>query len=172
MAHAVESPGGARDPGSIFWSGKSPGEGNDNPLQFSCLENPMDGGTWQSTVHWVAKSRTRLNGFTFNSSFLKNIFSLFIYLDVPGLLCGMQVEACGWDPDLGFNQGPLHWELRVLVTGPPGEPLSQVLPFCGNFVLNSVFLQVSYISIYCFPKRLVFHIQKCEVYRKKLQRTS
>ena len=106
MAHAVESAGGARDPGSIFWSGRSPGEGNDSPLQFSCLENPMDGGAWQSTVHGVAKSRTRLNGFTFNSSFLKNIFSLLIYLDAPGLLCGMQVEACGRDPDLGSNQDP------------------------------------------------------------------
>ena len=36
-----------------------------NPLQYSCLENPMDGGTWQATVHGVAKSRTRLSDFTF-----------------------------------------------------------------------------------------------------------
>ena len=36
----------------------SPGEGNDNPLQYSCLENPMDGGAWWATVHRVAKSRT------------------------------------------------------------------------------------------------------------------
>ena len=34
------------DPGSIPWEGRSPGEGNGNPLQYSCLENPMDGGTW------------------------------------------------------------------------------------------------------------------------------
>ena len=49
------------DPGSIPGSGRSPGEGNDNPLQIFCLENPMDRGAWQATVHWVAKSRTRLN---------------------------------------------------------------------------------------------------------------
>ena len=43
----------------------SPGEGNGNPLQYSCLENPMDRGAWQATVHRVAKSRTRLSDFTF-----------------------------------------------------------------------------------------------------------
>ena len=43
----------------------SPGEGNGNPLQYFCLENPMDGGTWWATVHGVAKSQTRLNNFTF-----------------------------------------------------------------------------------------------------------
>ena len=39
-------------------SGRSPGEGNGNPLQYSCLENPMDRGVWQPTVHGVAKSWT------------------------------------------------------------------------------------------------------------------
>ena len=41
------------------------GEGNGTPLQYSCLETPMDGGAWWATVHGVAKSRTRLSGFTF-----------------------------------------------------------------------------------------------------------
>ena len=41
--------------------GKSPGEGNGNPLQYSCLENPMDRGVWQATVHGVAESQTRLS---------------------------------------------------------------------------------------------------------------
>ena len=41
------------------------GEGNGNPLQCFCLENPMDGGAWRTTVHGVAKSRTRLSDFTF-----------------------------------------------------------------------------------------------------------
>ena len=40
--------------------GRSPGGGHGNPLQCSCLENPMDGGTWQATVHGVTKSRTQL----------------------------------------------------------------------------------------------------------------
>ena len=42
------------------WVRKIPGGGNGNPLQCSCLENPMDGGAWRATVHWVAKSRVRL----------------------------------------------------------------------------------------------------------------
>ena len=55
----------AGDLGSIPGSGRSSGEGNSNPLQYSCLENPMDGGAWWATVHRVAKSRTRLSDFTF-----------------------------------------------------------------------------------------------------------
>ena len=55
----------AGDLGSIPGLGRSPGEGNGNPLQYSCLENPMGGGAWWATVHGVAKSRTRLSDFTF-----------------------------------------------------------------------------------------------------------
>ena len=54
----------AGDLGSIPGSGRSSGEGNGNPLQYSCLENPMDGGTWYATVHGVIKSRTRLSELT------------------------------------------------------------------------------------------------------------
>ena len=54
----------AGDPGSIPGSGRSPGEGNGNPLQYSCLGNPMDRGAWWATVRGVAKSRTRLSNFT------------------------------------------------------------------------------------------------------------
>ena len=45
------------------------GEGNGNPLQYSCLKSPMDGGAWQAAVHGVAKSQTRLNDFTFTFHF-------------------------------------------------------------------------------------------------------
>ena len=55
-----ESACSAGDEGSIPGSGRSPGEGNDNPLQYSCLGNPMNRGAWQATVHGVAKSRTPL----------------------------------------------------------------------------------------------------------------
>ena len=47
----------------------SPGEGNGTPLQYSCLESPMDGGTWWAAVHGVAKSQRRLSGFTFTFHF-------------------------------------------------------------------------------------------------------
>ena len=50
--------GEARDSGSIAGLGRSPGEGDGNPLQYSCLENPMDRGAWWATVHGVAKNQT------------------------------------------------------------------------------------------------------------------
>ena len=50
-----------RDVGSIPGSERSPEEGNDNPLQSTCLENPMDRGAWRAIVHEVAKSQTGLS---------------------------------------------------------------------------------------------------------------
>ena len=61
LALVVKNPpanvGDARDSDSIPGSGRSPGVGSDKPLQCSCLENPMDRGAWQATVHGVIKSR-------------------------------------------------------------------------------------------------------------------
>ena len=73
MAETKQFPGGsdnkvsaynAGDPGSIPGWGRSPGEGNGNPLQYSCPENSMDGGAWWAIVHGVTKSRTQLSDFT------------------------------------------------------------------------------------------------------------
>ena len=55
-----ESACNAGDSGLIPGLGRCPGEGNGNPLQHSCLENPMDRGAWQAKIHWVTKSRTQL----------------------------------------------------------------------------------------------------------------
>ena len=64
VALVVKTPsvnvGDIRDVGSIPGPGRSPGEGHGNPLQYSCLENPLDRGAWQATVHMVSKSWTRL----------------------------------------------------------------------------------------------------------------
>ena len=59
-----ESARSAGDLGLIPGLGKSPGEGNGNPLQYSYLDNPVDEGPWWATVHRVAISQTRLNNFT------------------------------------------------------------------------------------------------------------
>ena len=56
-----ESACSAGDLGSISGSGRSPGEGNGNPLQYSCLGNPLYREAWQVTVHGVTKSQTRLS---------------------------------------------------------------------------------------------------------------
>ena len=59
-----ESACNAGDPGLIPGSGRSLGEGNGNPLQYSCLGNPMDRGAWQATVHGSQKSQTQLSNLT------------------------------------------------------------------------------------------------------------
>ena len=65
MALVVKNPpadaGDARDMGLMPGLARSPGEGNGNPLQCSCLENPRDGGAWWAAVYGVAQSRTRLS---------------------------------------------------------------------------------------------------------------
>ena len=63
------------DPGSFPGSGRSPGEGNGNLLQYCCLENSMDGGAWWATDHEVAKSLTQLSDFT---SLIKLLRALLI----------------------------------------------------------------------------------------------
>ena len=60
----LPTPGDARDTGSIPGLGRSPGVGDGNPLQCSCLDNAMDRGTWRATVHGVAKSQTQLSTHT------------------------------------------------------------------------------------------------------------
>ena len=63
-SEVIASACNAGDLGSIPGLGRSPGEGNGNPLHYSCLENPMDRGAWWDILHGVAKSRTRLSDFT------------------------------------------------------------------------------------------------------------
>ena len=77
----------AEDLGLILGLGRSPGEGNGNPLQYSCLENPMEGRAWQATVHGVAKSRTRLNYFTFTFTLANaSCSTFFIFIFSEGVL--------------------------------------------------------------------------------------
>ena len=68
--------GDIKDVGSIPGLGRSPGEGNGNPLQYSCLENPMDRGAWRAGIHGVAKSRTWLK-------WLSTSEKIELYLFVP-----------------------------------------------------------------------------------------
>ena len=63
---AKESAYNAGDPGSIPKLGRSPGEGNNNPLQYSCLGNPMDRGAWRATVHQVTKESNTTERFNNN----------------------------------------------------------------------------------------------------------
>ena len=66
------SAGDIRDADSVPGSGWSSGEGNGNPLEYSCLENPVDRGTWQATDHRMAKSETWLKWLSTAQIFLEN----------------------------------------------------------------------------------------------------
>ena len=70
--------GNAGDLSLIPGLGRFPGEENGNPFQYSCLENPVDGGAWWATVHGVEKSQTRLSNFT------------FIYIEV--IMCPLKIH--------------------------------------------------------------------------------
>ena len=81
----------AGDLGSIPGSGRSPGEGNGNPLQYSFLENPMEGGAWWATVLKVAKSRTQL------SDLKQQLISphiLTLIKNIPSLRVCICMSAC------------------------------------------------------------------------------
>ena len=85
----------AGNPGPIPGSGKSPGEGNGHPLQYSCLGNPMDRGTWWATVRGVAKSRTRLSDLTFTFTLTRMFWS--------SLLCSLKIQLIVLISDVTTN---------------------------------------------------------------------
>ena len=74
VKNLLANAGNIRDRGSIPELGRTLGEGNGNPLQYSCLENPMDRGAWWATVHRVAKSQTQLRDFTFTFKETKDLY--------------------------------------------------------------------------------------------------
>ena len=65
--------GEVRDAGSIPGSGRSPGRGHGNPLQYSCLENPMEREAWQAIVHRVTQSQTRLKRLSMQACIIMGI---------------------------------------------------------------------------------------------------
>ena len=72
VAQIVKNPLAMQETGVRAGLGRSPGEGNGNPLQYSCLENPMDRGIWWATVHGVHKESDTTEQLTFSFTFLLN----------------------------------------------------------------------------------------------------
>ena len=134
---SASSVGDARDVGSIPGSGKSPGERNCNPLQYSCLENPTDRGMWQATVHGVSKSRTRLSDFTFTFGAAwsgTSVPTLFLSSTTTGLF---RFKSRTLDTNQTGNwkitqPGPFH---------PPVIPVCEIIPPWGFFLFSTVFLR-------------------------------
>ena len=92
-----------RDPGSIPDSGRSPGEGNGNPLQYSCLENSMDGGSLVGYSPWGRKESDTTEQLHFHLVFLKHLFMGF----PGGSVYGVAKES---DTTLHLNNNFLHYE--------------------------------------------------------------
>ena len=139
----------AGDLGLIPGSGRSPGEGNGNPLQYSCLENPMDRGAWWAIVHRVTKSRTRLSDFTFtlfrnyfgtsyyfasSNSSLTSYFShspCWLTSNPPNVLVCAKLLQC---PTL----------CDPMLCKPPGSPIceipqARILEWVGHALLQEIF---------------------------------
>ena len=118
---------GREDLGSIHGLGRSPGVGNGNPLQYSCLESPMDRGAWWATVHGVTNHQTQLSDFTFSSiSFF--FFFLFIGCRVGSSLAVVSrgyalLAGCGpeWWPLL-WGQAPRHRASVAVAPWPGAQP--------------------------------------------------
>ena len=72
--------GNTRDLGSIPGLRRSPGEGNGNPLQYSCLENPTDRGAWQAIVHGASKSQTWLSNWTHTHIYIYTYLSIYLFI--------------------------------------------------------------------------------------------
>ena len=116
----------AGDPGSIPGLGRYPGEGNGNPLQQSCLENPMEGGAWWATIHGVAKSQTRLSDFTFTFNAMPYTSLVAQMIKNPPA----NAEDLGSVPGLGRSPGegngnPLQYSCleNSMDCSPPGSPI-------------------------------------------------
>ena len=82
----------AKDTGLIPGLGRSPAGGNGNPLQYSCLENPRDRGTWWATVHGVAKNRTRLNRLSMHTSPAEVMGNKFEEFGRRGMTFGLNIS--------------------------------------------------------------------------------
>ena len=78
VKYALSNARDIRDMGSVSGLGRSPGGGHGNPIQYSCLENPMDRGVWRTTVHGVAKSQTRLKRLSMHTLCVVTLGSHFL----------------------------------------------------------------------------------------------
>ena len=143
---------------SVSGPGRSPGEGNGNPLQYSCLGNPMDRGAWSAAVHGVSQSQTWLSDqqeifFIMNRIYLysfkesKGTKSFFFFLNLQHringqwliffsvyfLFFGCSTWHVGYQfPDHESEPSTLHWTHGLLGTGPSGKSLFFFLFFLNE----------------------------------------
>ena len=123
--------------------GRSPGEENGNPLQYSCLENSMDGGAWWATVCGVSKSRTRLSDFTFTFN-----------QELENLTCQMSQsqEMASCNSISASDTSPI--ELATLPRWPPNGKVIQISMTMFFFLLKyKEKISQTYSKTYIFPSQ-------------------
>ena len=133
------------DLGSVTGLGRSPGEENDYPLQYSCLENPKDKGAWRATIHGVTKSGTRQSNQHFHFS---------LQISHP-----FRVHFCTWlviKVQLHFSHGDTLMSQQRLLKRLVFSPFS----FHGTLVKNSVPNKCKYL----FLDSILFHSSTCVFY--------
>ena len=135
------------------------GEGNGTPLQYSCLENPMDGGAWKAVVHGVAEGQTQLSDFTFTFHFhaLEKemaTHSSVLAWRIPGM------QEPGWLLSMGSHRVGHDWsDLAAAATGSTEQPII-ITPctsgltdfYCTLYFLDSLLpliLPQTYIESWC-----------------------
>ena len=152
MALLVNNPpanaGDVRDAGSIPGSGRSPREGNGNPIQYSCLENPLDRGVWRAVVYRVAKSWTKLKWLSTHTH---------SYLPICGVL--------SMTPDLLWGSEGI---IRRQTYG-PGEPSIVKQPI---FWARAVFPKVTFqgMILSCKPHQSIINTETSAHMLGKAQR--
>ena len=144
-------PGGSQDKasasnvgdlGSIPGSGRSPGEGNGNPLQYSRLESPMDREAWQATVYGFAKSQTRLSDFTF--PYNEKDFWVLVLEGLGGLHRTVQLQLL-WHQWLGHRIGLYRdTEWLGLVTNRDHSDIFEIAP---KYYISDSFIDCDGYSI-------------------------
>ena len=165
--------GTAGDADSIPGSGRSPGGGNGSPLQYSCLENPMDRGAWPTTVYRVTKSWTQLYHWAQMHMCVLNHSSLCDHMNcsppdsaVHGIL---QERILEWEEGHAVLQGIfpiqgsnlcflrlLHWQAGSLPLTPPGKPEhthTYKLTYVTHFLLYIylvIYMYISYMLYFLF----------------------
>ena len=136
------------------------GEGNGTPLQYSCLENPMDGEAWKAAVHGVAKSRTRLSDFTFTFHFHALEKEMAAHSSVlawripgtgePGGLPSMGSHRVGHDwSDLAAAAATFKNQIQPLGGFPQISPASVPLLHPSRYWYEPIFLK-RYPSLFHF----------------------
>ena len=111
-------------------------EGNGTPLQYSCLENPMDGGAWKAAVHGVAEGQTWLSDFTFTFHFDGLEKEMATHSSVLAWRIPGTAESGGL-PSMGSHRVGHDWSdlAAAAATVPPGKPIDFTKKTCGGSIL-------------------------------------